>query len=79
MTLPRCHNRPIAESCHPMLVEWADLAVVDLSKIHTPEDLAELTPLVRDALHGYGFMYVINHGLSKEQVRHHAIVNGNRL
>lgn len=51
-----------------MIVNWAELPIVDLSKAATPEGRAELVPVVREAMHTYGFMYVINHGLSPMQV-----------
>lgn len=50
-------------------VEYADLAVVDLSKIGTPEGHAELANIVRDAMRTQGFFYVVNHGWTPEQVR----------
>ncbi|RPD60561.1 Clavaminate synthase-like protein [Lentinus tigrinus ALCF2SS1-7] len=48
-------------------LNWAELPVIDLSKAATPEARAELMPIVRDAMHTYGFMYIINHGLSPAQ------------
>ncbi|KAI0703870.1 Clavaminate synthase-like protein [Cerioporus squamosus] len=48
---------------------WAELPTVDLSKANTTEGREELVPLVRDAMHTYGFMYVVNHGLSPAQNR----------
>ncbi|KAI0703881.1 Clavaminate synthase-like protein [Cerioporus squamosus] len=48
-------------------LEWADLAVVDMSKMNTPEGRAELVTVVRDAMHTNGFIYVVNHGLSQAQ------------
>lgn len=52
------------------IVDYADIAVVDLSKFSTPEGrVAELTETVRDAMHTQGVFYVINHGWSSEQVR----------
>lgn len=49
-------------------VEWAEFPLIDLSKASTPEGLAELAPVVRDAMRTYGFLYVVNHGLSQAQV-----------
>ena len=49
-------------------VPWADLGVLDLSKASTAEGRAELAATARDALHNIGFFYVINHGLSQNQV-----------
>lgn len=56
-----------ADICN--LVDYADLAVVDLSEFSTPEGRVELSRIVRDAMRTQGFFYVINHGLSPEQVR----------
>lgn len=67
-TFGKISDVPVAESSYTMLVEWADLAVIDISKANTPEGLAELTPLVRDALHGYGFMYMIDGTLQRAGV-----------
>lgn len=50
------------------IVEYADLAVVDLSKISTPEGKAELVVLVREAMRTLGFLCIVNHGMSSEQV-----------
>ena len=54
--------------CHGLLVEWADLPVIDLAKAQTPEGRVELAPLVRDAMHTQGFFYVVNHGYTDVQV-----------
>ncbi|KIP02801.1 hypothetical protein PHLGIDRAFT_122142 [Phlebiopsis gigantea 11061_1 CR5-6] len=48
-------------------LDYADLAVIDLSKFSTPEGRAELVELVREAMRTLGFLCVINHGLSREQ------------
>ncbi|KAH8077494.1 Clavaminate synthase-like protein [Cristinia sonorae] len=48
-------------------LDYADLPIVDLSKINTPEGKAELATTVRDAMKDKGFFYVINHGLTPEQ------------
>lgn len=50
-------------------VDYADLAVLDLSQAHTSEGLALLAEQARSAMREQGFFYVINHGLSTEQVR----------
>jgi isopenicillin N synthase-like dioxygenase len=50
-------------------VEFADLAIIDLSKAHTPEGRQELYPQLRDALRTQGFVYAINHGYTQAQVR----------
>ena len=51
-----------------VLVEWADLEIIDLSKACTEKGRAELAPRVRDVMRKVGFMYVVNHGLTKDQV-----------
>ncbi|KAI0703895.1 Clavaminate synthase-like protein [Cerioporus squamosus] len=48
-------------------VDWADFPLIDLSKAKTAEGRAELAPVVRDAMRTYGFLYVVNHGLSESQ------------
>ncbi len=50
-------------------MDWADFPIIDLSKAKTPEGRAELAPVVRDAMRTYGFLYVVNHGLTQAQVR----------
>ena len=49
-------------------VDYADLAILDLSKAHTAEGLAVLAEQARSAMREQGFFYVTNHGLSNEQV-----------
>ncbi|RPD60559.1 Clavaminate synthase-like protein [Lentinus tigrinus ALCF2SS1-7] len=48
-------------------LDWADFPTIDLSKTKTPEGRAELAPIVRDAMRTYGFLYVVNHGLTQAQ------------
>ncbi|KII84323.1 hypothetical protein PLICRDRAFT_46193 [Plicaturopsis crispa FD-325 SS-3] len=48
-------------------LDWADLAVVDISKADTPEGRAELAVQVRDAMTTQGFFYVVNHGYTQPQ------------
>ncbi|KAF8490579.1 Clavaminate synthase-like protein [Gautieria morchelliformis] len=48
-------------------LEWADLAIIDISKAATPEGRAQLSVQVRDALSTAGFFYVVNHGYTPEQ------------
>ena len=50
-------------------MEFADLAIIDLSKAATPEGRAELALQTREALASVGFFYVINHGYTPAQVR----------
>lgn len=49
-------------------VEYADLPIIDLSKIHTPEGRGELALHLRDAMTDQGFFYAINHGYTQAQV-----------
>lgn len=49
-------------------MDFADLAIIDLSKAHTPEGRAKLAPQLCDALRTNGFVYAINHGYSQAQV-----------
>jgi hypothetical protein len=51
-----------------MIVDYADLVIIDLSKFSTSEGRAELATLARDAMRTHGFLYVINHGFTTEQV-----------
>jgi len=51
-------------------VEYADLAIIDISKADTEEGRAALAIEVREALLKHGFFYVVNHGYSEAQVRH---------
>ncbi|TBU47752.1 Clavaminate synthase-like protein [Dichomitus squalens] len=46
---------------------WADLPIIDFSKVGTPEGRAELVPQVRDAMRTHGFLIVINHGWTQAQ------------
>ncbi|KAF5317464.1 hypothetical protein D9758_018041 [Tetrapyrgos nigripes] len=48
-------------------LEYADLAIIDLSKMSTPEGRKELTAQLSRAMHETGFFYVINHGYTQEQ------------
>ena len=45
-------------------VDWADLPIIDISKASTPEGRTELATEVRDAMRTFGFMYIVNHGLT---------------
>jgi isopenicillin N synthase-like dioxygenase len=50
-------------------VEYADLAIIDISRAGTEEGRAELAIEVREALLNHGFFYVVNHGYSQDQAR----------
>ena len=53
---------------HYYLVDYADLAIIDLGKATTLEGRRELAVQVREAMATIGFFYVINHGLTPAQV-----------
>ncbi|PIL28758.1 hypothetical protein GSI_08802 [Ganoderma sinense ZZ0214-1] len=48
-------------------LDWADLPIVDISKASTAEGRTELAAQVRDAMRTFGFMYIVNHGLTQAQ------------
>ena len=50
-------------------MDYADLAIIDLSKVHTAEGRAELARQVRDAMTAVGFFYVVNHPYAQAQAR----------
>ena len=55
-------------------VEYADVPVIDFAGVRTPEGRLELASKVRDAMRNYGFMCVVNHGLSQAQVSRNRLV-----
>jgi isopenicillin N synthase-like dioxygenase len=50
------------------IVDYADLAILDLSKATTLEGRRELAGELVKAMHDKGFFYVINHGYTQAQV-----------
>ncbi|KAG1740411.1 uncharacterized protein EDB91DRAFT_1237272 [Suillus paluster] len=48
-------------------LEYADLAIIDISKAATEEGRAALAIELKEALLNNGFFYVVNHGYSKAQ------------
>ncbi|OAX31884.1 hypothetical protein K503DRAFT_702986 [Rhizopogon vinicolor AM-OR11-026] len=62
LTLPEC-----AHYIPPPATKEDHLAIIDLSKAHTPEGRQELYPQLRDALRTHGFVYAINHGYTQAQ------------
>ncbi|KAK0498969.1 hypothetical protein EDD18DRAFT_1460971 [Armillaria luteobubalina] len=48
-------------------LDYADLAIIDLSKASTEAGRAELTAQVCEAMKKQGFFYVVNHGYTPEQ------------
>ncbi|KAI1787058.1 Clavaminate synthase-like protein [Ganoderma leucocontextum] len=45
-------------------LDYADFPTIDISKAKTPEGRKEIAPVVRDAMRTYGFLYIVNHGLT---------------
>ncbi|GAV98696.1 Clavaminate synthase-like protein [Lentinula edodes] len=50
-------------------LDWADLAIIDLSKADTLEGRKALADEVVQAMNTQGFFYVVNHGYTVEQTR----------
>ncbi|KAI0752492.1 Clavaminate synthase-like protein [Daedaleopsis nitida] len=48
-------------------LEWADLPIIDISTANTPEGRIALAPQMHDAMRTYGFLYIVNHGLTQAQ------------
>ncbi|KAG2347243.1 Clavaminate synthase-like protein [Suillus weaverae] len=48
-------------------LEYADLAIIDISKASSEEGRAALAIELREALLNFGFFYVVNHGYSQAQ------------
>ncbi|VUC24639.1 unnamed protein product [Clonostachys rosea] len=63
ITLPYVQEKETGES-----LEWADLASLDLSKFDQPGGKQELAKELTRAIGEVGFFYVINHGLSPEDI-----------
>ncbi|KAN0082991.1 hypothetical protein V8E55_008786 [Tylopilus felleus] len=66
VTLPEC-PRYIAPPPTQLDLDFADLAIIDLSKTHSPKGRAELAAQPRDTLRTNGFVYAINHGYTQAQ------------
>ncbi|KAI9902248.1 hypothetical protein N3K66_004065 [Trichothecium roseum] len=49
-------------------LDWADLSTIDLAKYGTPEGNAELAQTLLQAIRTKGFFYVINFGISQQDV-----------
>lgn len=56
-------------------MDFADLAILDFSKMKTYEGRAELSTELRRALSTQGFFYIVNHGYTQTQVNHNCIDN----
>ncbi|KAJ3769771.1 Clavaminate synthase-like protein [Lentinula raphanica] len=50
-------------------LDWAELAIIDLSKADTPEGRKTLAEEVVQAMNTHGFFYVVNHGYSVQETR----------
>jgi isopenicillin N synthase-like dioxygenase len=50
-------------------VDYADLAIIDLSKAQDVNGRAELAAQVSEAMQTHGFFYVVNHGYTSSQVQ----------
>ncbi|KXN92322.1 hypothetical protein AN958_08553 [Leucoagaricus sp. SymC.cos] len=57
------HAEPTKED-----LDWADLAAIDLSKAKTFEGRKSLVKQVHDAIKNDGFLFVVNHGATPEQI-----------
>ncbi|KAJ7851329.1 hypothetical protein B0H13DRAFT_2400039 [Mycena leptocephala] len=57
----------VAQPASKEKLEYADLAIIDLSKAKTEAGRKALTAEVVSAMHSHGFFYVINHGYTQEQ------------
>ncbi|KAE9405506.1 Clavaminate synthase-like protein [Gymnopus androsaceus JB14] len=49
-------------------LDYADLAIIDLSKSTSPEGKSQLVSQLREAMLSKGFFYVVGHGYSKAQM-----------
>ncbi|KAF8214422.1 hypothetical protein K438DRAFT_1562644 [Mycena galopus ATCC 62051] len=69
--MPSVTIPPAPRHIHPPTTEekldYADLAVIDLSKAQDAEGRAKLASQVSDAIKTQGFFYVINHGYTSAQ------------
>ncbi|KAF8646665.1 hypothetical protein AX16_007163 [Volvariella volvacea WC 439] len=61
------HYNPAPPTQEPL--NYADLPIIDLSQIRTPEGKASLALQVRDAMSTHGFICAINHGYTPEQTQ----------
>ncbi|KAG1721457.1 hypothetical protein EDB19DRAFT_1917321 [Suillus lakei] len=66
LTLP-CVPHYVAPPPSNETLEYADLAIIDISKADTEEGRVALAIEVREALLNHGFFYVVNHGYSQSQ------------
>ena len=69
-TVRLCYTiRKLTYLHHSSPVEYAELSIIDFAKLAMPGGDAELAKEVHDAMITSGFLYVINHGHTQEQVR----------
>ncbi|KIW29596.1 uncharacterized protein PV07_05402 [Cladophialophora immunda] len=64
LSLPKWNQVP--ETTHEL--DWADLVTLDLSKFDQPGGKQELATQLFDAVNRIGFFYIINFGLTQEEV-----------
>ena len=66
------HNAPIPRYIQPAetksQLDWADLKALDLSIYDQPNGKKILTEQLNDAIKNVGFFYIVNYGLTQEQV-----------
>ncbi|KAE9405499.1 Clavaminate synthase-like protein [Gymnopus androsaceus JB14] len=67
LTVPHIPHYEPAPATNEAL-DYADLAIIDLSNFVTPEGRAQLVLQLREAMTSKGFFYVVGHGYSKEQM-----------
>lgn len=65
--MPYIHPSPNRTS-DLKIVEWADLVTLDLSKFEQPGGKQALAKQLFDALQNVGFFYIVNFGLTQEEV-----------
>lgn len=56
------------ERLRSFAVEWADLVTLDLSKFDQPGGKEALAQQLFDAIQNIGFFYIVNFGLSQEEI-----------
>lgn len=65
---PCSNGCAVLTSRGPATVEWADLVTLDLAKFDEPGGKESLARQLFEALQTIGFFYIVNFGLSQEEV-----------
>lgn len=52
-----------------LTVEYADISIIDFSEADTEEGRDALAEQVKNGLRDCGFLYIVNHGYTQEEVR----------